>query len=90
MNFRQRIRNIYSTIHRTVKIYRAIQQDPKTPVLSKWLFRIALGYALFPVDIVPDFIPILGHVDDMIIVPLLIILALKLVPPEVIEAHQLD
>jgi uncharacterized membrane protein YkvA (DUF1232 family) len=44
------------------------------------LIGIAIAYALSPVDLIPDFIPVLGHLDDVIIVPLLIFAALKLVP----------
>jgi uncharacterized membrane protein YkvA (DUF1232 family) len=57
--------------------------DPATGILPRLLIALALGYALSPVDLIPDFIPVLGQLDDLLIVPLLIILALKTIPPEV-------
>jgi len=48
----------------------------------------AVGYALSPIDLIPDFIPIIGHLDDAIILPLLIWLALLTIPQELIDEHR--
>lgn len=57
----------------------------ETPHLAKILCAAAVGYALSPIDLIPDFIPVLGYLDDLIIVPGLIYMALKLIPPEVMD-----
>ena len=68
-----------------ILIFRLVLKDSRTPQLPKLLRGLALAYALSPIDFIPDFIPILGQVDDLIIVPTLLILALKLIPKEVLE-----
>lgn len=55
-----------------------------TPWYAKLAALITVGYALSPIDLIPDFVPILGFVDDAILLPILIWLSLKLIPPEVI------
>ena len=57
---------------------------PRTPKLAKLLIRLAVGYAVSPLDLVPDFVPGIGHLDDELIVPLLVFLALKLIPEDVV------
>ncbi len=57
----------------------------ETPILAKILAAIVVIYALSPVDLIPDFIPILGYLDDFIILPALIALTLKLIPTEVMN-----
>lgn len=63
-------------------LYLALKH-PKTGLLPKLIIFITVAYAVSPVDLIPDFIPILGYLDDIIILPLLIRLAISLVPKEV-------
>ncbi|MEB2298636.1 DUF1232 domain-containing protein [Lysinibacillus xylanilyticus] len=63
-------------------------KDPRTPWYAKLVAILVVAYAFSPIDLIPDLIPILGFFDDLIIVPLGIILALKLIPPHVIEDHK--
>ncbi len=60
--------------------------DPRTSWVMKLLPLLAIAYALSPIDLIPDFIPVLGLLDDLIILPLLIWLSIKLIPPEVVPA----
>jgi len=62
-----------------------VLKDRRTPRLAKFLLGLAIGYALSPVDLIPDFLPVLGYLDDIVLVPALVLLALKMVPREVIE-----
>lgn len=55
-----------------------------TPRLAKLLIACVVAYAFSPIDLIPDFVPVIGYLDDLVIVPLGIALAIKLVPPEVL------
>jgi uncharacterized membrane protein YkvA (DUF1232 family) len=63
--------------------YRCLMKHPKTPKISRVFLGAAIAYFLSPVDVIPDFIPVLGHLDDVLIVPGLVWLAMRLVPSEV-------
>jgi len=69
-------------------IYKNILTDPRTPLITKILLGAAVGYLAMPFDIIPDFIPVLGQIDDIIIVPLLIFLALKTIPSDLLMEHR--
>jgi uncharacterized membrane protein YkvA (DUF1232 family) len=73
------------SITREVRVYRLVSRGQRTPKLAKVLLWLALSYAALPFDLIPDFLPIIGHLDDLIIVPTLVILALKMIPTEVVE-----
>lgn len=60
-------------------------RDPRTPWLARALALLVLAYALSPIDLIPDFIPVLGQLDDLLLVPAGLWLALRLVPPAVLE-----
>lgn len=69
-------------------------RDPKVPVLAKVVALAVAGYALSPIDLIPDFIPVLGYLDDLLVIPLGIALTVKLIPVPVMarlrreaEAH---
>ncbi len=59
-------------------------RDPRTPWYAKLWLALVLGYALSPVDLIPDFIPIVGYLDDLLLVPLGVWLALRLIPRQVL------
>jgi uncharacterized membrane protein YkvA (DUF1232 family) len=62
--------------------------DPRVPWYAKALAICVAGYALSPIDLIPDFIPVLGYVDDVILVPLGILAVVKMIPPEVMAEHR--
>lgn len=78
------LREIAQRIKREFAVYRVALKHPRTPWLAKLLLGLAVGYVLLPFDLIPDFIPVIGHADDLVIVPLLVYLALKLIPDEVL------
>jgi uncharacterized membrane protein YkvA (DUF1232 family) len=61
------------------------RNHPDTPWTAKALAVLVVAYAFSPIDLVPDFIPMLGYLDDLIIVPLGIYIALRLIPPHVLD-----
>ena len=67
---------------REIKFYQAVLKDSRTPKLTKFFLGLAIAYVLNPIDLIPDFIPILGYLDDLIVVPILILIAVKLIPKE--------
>ena len=68
----------------TYALYLAYR-DPRTPWYAKALAALVLAYAFSPIDLIPDFIPLLGHLDDLVLVPAGLALALRIIPPEVLQ-----
>ncbi len=67
-----------------VALYLA-SKHPRTPWYAKVLAAVIIGYALSPIDLIPDFIPVVGYLDDLIIVPAGIALLIKIIPGDVLE-----
>jgi uncharacterized membrane protein YkvA (DUF1232 family) len=63
-------------------------RDPRVPWHAKALAIGVAAYALSPIDLIPDFIPVLGYLDDLLIVPAGIALAVRLIPPDVLAEHR--
>ena len=76
---------VVEAFKREVKVYRLVLADRRTPWLARVLLGAAVAYALSPIDLIPDFIPVAGYLDDVVIVPGLVYLALRLVPREVVQ-----
>lgn len=83
-----RLRIILKHIRKEIQIYHSILKDSRTPLISKILLWLAIGYLLLPFDLIPDWIPVLGQVDDIILVPSFVILAIRFVPKDVILDHR--
>jgi len=82
---RETLKNISNKIKRETTLYRKAMSHPRTPRSAKMLLGLALGYLALPFDLIPDFIPLLGALDDLVVVPGLVYLALKRIPDEVIQ-----
>jgi uncharacterized membrane protein YkvA (DUF1232 family) len=63
-------------------------KDRRVPWYAKVVAGCVAAYALSPLDLIPDFIPVLGYLDDIILVPLGIALAIRLIPPDLLEEHR--
>jgi uncharacterized membrane protein YkvA (DUF1232 family) len=63
-------------------------RDPRVPWYAKVLALCVAGYALSPIDLIPDFVPVVGYLDDVILVPLGILLVVKLIPPGIMAEHR--
>ncbi len=59
-------------------------RDPRTPWYARVVIICVVGYALSPIDLIPDAIPVLGYLDDLLLVPLGVALAIRLIPPHVL------
>lgn len=73
-------------IKRELPVLYLAMKHKDTPWYAKLFALITVGYALSPIDLIPDFIPILGYLDDLILIPLAMTLTIKLIPKNVIEA----
>jgi uncharacterized membrane protein YkvA (DUF1232 family) len=80
----ERLKQVARDFKREVAVYRLVLADACTPCLAKILLGIALGYLVLPIDLIPDFIPVLGQLDDVLIVPGLVLLALRMIPKDVL------
>ena len=79
MNLKERARKLKKDIP-TVFL---CLKDRRTPILAKLMASLAVFQALSPIDLIPDFIPVLGYLDDVIILPFLIYLTVKLIPEDI-------
>lgn len=83
MNLKERAKSLKKTVP---AVFLALK-DKDTPIIAKVLAGITVGYALSPIDLIPDFIPVLGYLDDVILLPALITLTIKLIPATVWERN---
>ena len=64
--------------------YRRVMVHPRTPRASRVLLGVAVAYAVSPIDLIPDVIPVIGYLDDLLLLPVLVWLALRMIPREVL------
>ena len=83
-----RLRQWSRTIKRDVVALYLAARDPRVPWYAKAVAACVAAYALSPIDLIPDFVPVLGYLDDVILVPLGIALAIRLIPTAGLEEHR--
>lgn len=82
-----KLKEIKDNAKKYIELCKLIYADPRTPKTAKILLWIAIGYALSPIDLIPDFIPVIGHLDDLVIIPILLYIAMRSVPKNVYMEH---
>lgn len=80
----ENFRNLVKRFSKEIEFYKRVYTHPLTPRFSKFFLGVAIAYAVSPIDLIPDFIPVIGHLDDLLIVPLFIWLAVRFIPKSVI------
>jgi uncharacterized membrane protein YkvA (DUF1232 family) len=83
-----RAKNWARAVKRDVTALYLSARDPRVPWYAKAVALAVAAYALSPIDLIPDFIPVIGYLDDLVIVPLGILLAVRLIPAHVLAEHR--
>lgn len=77
------------SVRRDVRALYLARRDPRVPWYARLLAIAIVGYALSPIDLIPDFIPVLGYLDDLIIVPLGVLLLVRMIPAQVLDEYRI-
>lgn len=85
ISFSARLRQWARSLKQQILMLYCALRDPGMPVFTRWLAMVVVAYALSPIDLIPDVIPVLGYLDDVILLPVGIWLVIRMTPPEVIE-----
>ena len=84
----RRLKDWARAIRRDVHALWLAALDPRTPWYARACALAIAAYALSPIDLIPDFVPVLGYLDEVILLPPAILLAVRLVPPELMAEHR--
>jgi uncharacterized membrane protein YkvA (DUF1232 family) len=85
MTWKERARDLKRDV---VTIALAVR-DPRVPWYAKAVGACVIAYALSPIDLIPDFIPVLGYLDDLVLVPFGLLLVVRLIPPDILAEHRI-
>ncbi len=83
MNIKERAKRLKTDIP---AVFLALK-DKETPVIAKLIAGVTVGYALSPIDFIPDFIPVIGYLDDIVLLPILVAFTIKLIPEHIWERN---
>ncbi len=90
MNILEKLKRWARLLKQNIVMLWFATKNPRTPWLPKTICIFIVAYALSPIDLIPDFIPILGYVDDLILLPVLIWIAIRLIPNQIIQASRVE
>jgi uncharacterized membrane protein YkvA (DUF1232 family) len=85
LQLKRKMRALRDGLTEESRVYGLVLRDERTPWLARLLLGAAVAYALTPIDLIPDWIPVVGHLDDVVIVPLLVWFGRRLVPAGVVD-----
>lgn len=88
MGIIQKLKDAAKALKQELVVLAHAARDPRTPWYARALIIMVVAYAVSPIDLIPDFIPILGYLDDLLLVPAGLWLALRLVPRHVLDEHR--
>jgi uncharacterized membrane protein YkvA (DUF1232 family) len=80
------LKSLAAKFKQELAVYRLVLKHPQTPWPAKLFLGLAVAYLVMPFDLIPDFIPLIGQLDDLLIIPLLLYLALLFIPKALIES----
>jgi len=84
----QKLKDLSRRFKSELRLYRNLLADTRTPWPARVFLGLAVGYCLMPLDLIPDFIPVLGQLDDVILVPLFAYLAYRAIPTDLLALHR--
>ena len=82
------LKNIARRFKQELAVYRRVLADRRTPVAAKICLGLAVAYLAMPFDLIPDFLPVIGQLDDIVIIPALVFLALRFTPASIVSEHR--
>ena len=82
----EKLKALATHLKQEFEVYRLVLKHPDTPWAAKIFLGLAVGYLLMPFDLIPDFIPIIGQLDEVVIVPILLYIALLFIPKPIIQS----
>jgi uncharacterized membrane protein YkvA (DUF1232 family) len=84
----ERSKDMARLFKRELIVYQRVLRDERTPAQAKIFLGLAIAYLCMPFDLIPDFIPVIGHLDDAVIIPALVFVALRFVPRQLVSEHR--
>ncbi len=81
----KKLKSFSKQLKQELAVYRLVLKHPKTPWIAKLFLGLAIAYLLLPFDLIPDFIPVLGQLDEVVIIPILVYIALLFIPKIIIQ-----